>query len=267
MEFDAYRVKPGSKVDLSQFKTRDDGGMKKDEAVDETRDLTRRLQKLQELMYAEGKHALLVVLQAMDAAGKDSTIRRVFGPVNPQGCKVASFKAPNSVELMHDFLWRIHQNTPRKGNIGVFNRSHYEDVLIVRVKELVDDAVWRPRFEHIRHFERMLHDEGTKVVKFFLHISKDYQKERLQRRLDRPDKHWKFNPDDLAERARWHKYQEAYEEALGECSTDESPWYVIPAERRWFRNWLVSAILVQTLESLDMRYPEPTFDASEITIE
>ena len=262
-----YRVEPKESVDLSSRPTEDDGGFDKDSARKPFDELTDRLAALQELLYAEHKHALLVVLQAMDAGGKDSTIRNVFRPLNPQGCKVVSFKAPNDIEGMHDFLWRIHQNTPRKGYIGVFNRSHYEDVLIVRVKNLAPKSIWSKRYEHINRFECMLHDEGTVVVKFFLHISKDYQKKRLLRRLERPDKHWKFDPGDLVERKRWDDYQHAFEEAIGRCSTSYAPWYVIPAERRWYRNLLIAQVLVETLESLKMKFPKPTFDPAEITIE
>jgi PPK2 family polyphosphate:nucleotide phosphotransferase len=264
---DPYRIGPDAKVKLADYPPDDDGGVDKADALKEFAKLSDRLVELQELMYAEAKHALLVVLQAMDAGGKDSTIRNVFGPINPQGCIVINFKAPSDVELKHDFLWRIHQNAPRLGYIGVFNRSHYEDVLIVRVKNLVPKKQWQTRYEHINEFESMLTDEGTTIVKFFLHISKDYQKERLQRRLDKPDKLWKFNPVDLAERARWHEYREAYEEAMSRCSTEHAPWYVIPAERKWYRNLLIARILVRTLESLDMKFPKPTFDPKTIRIE
>ena len=264
---DRYRVKPGGKVNLTDFPTRADGGLDKDDATRHFGETVSRLSTLQELMYAEGKHCLLVVLQAMDAAGKDSTIRNVFGPINPQGCRVTSYKGPNDVEQRHDFLWRIHQHTPRRGHISVFNRSHYEDVLIVRVKKLAPPEIWKPRFDHINAFEKMLHDEGATIVKFFLHISKDYQKRRIERRLARPEKHWKFNPNDLAERKHWDDYQHAYEDALSRCSTDHAPWYVIPAERRWYRNLLIGRVLVETLESLDMQYPKPTFNASTITVD
>lgn len=262
-----YRVCPGDKVRLAERRSRDDGGMDKVKGREQFFALRRRLVELQELLYAESRRALLVVFQAMDTAGKDSTIRSVFGPVNPQGCRVESFKAPSSLELAHDYLWRVHAVTPRRGHFTVFNRSHYEDVLIVRVRNLVPEERWRARYDHINAFERLLHDEGTVIVKFFLHISKEYQKLRLQRRLDRPDKHWKFSPDDLAERKRWGDYQEAYEAALSRCSSEWAPWYIVPAERRWFRNLLVTRILVDTLESLDMKYPEPTFDPTTITIE
>jgi PPK2 family polyphosphate:nucleotide phosphotransferase len=264
---DDYRVKPGDKVKLKSIASDDDGGLDKAEGHKQLDKLLEQMSELQERMYAEGKHGLLVVLQAMDAGGKDSTIRKVFGPLNPQGCKVANFKAPNDVELAHDFLWRIHQHTPRKGYISVFNRSHYEDVLVVRVKKLVEASRWKARYEHINAFEKMLHDEGTKIVKFYLHISRDYQKQRLQRRLDRPDKHWKFNPADLAERARWNDYRRAFEDALGKCSTDFAPWYVIPAETRWYRDLVVASVVVETLKSMKMKYPKPTFDPADIVLE
>lgn len=262
-----YRVEPDDKVHLDRIDSKDDGGLDHDAADEQFEKAIKHLQELQELLYAEHKHALLVVLQAMDAGGKDSTISRVFGPLNPQGCRVTSFKAPTSMELDHDFLWRIHQAAPRCGNIHIFNRSHYEDVLITRVKNLVPEKVWRKRYEHINAFEKLLHDEGTAIVKIYLHISKDYQRQRLQRRLDRPDKHWKFAPDDLVERARWDDYREAFEDAMEHCSTKYAPWYVIPAERRWYRNLLVAQVLIDTLQSLKMEFPKPTFDASTITIE
>lgn len=263
----AHRIVPGSKVDLNKIDTRVDGGLDRDKAEVAFRALRRELSDLQELLYAESKHAVLIVFQAMDAGGKDSTIRQVVGPINPQGCRVASFKTPSTLERSHDYLWRIHANAPARGMIGVFNRSHYEEVGIVRVHNLVPKERWRLRYDHINAFEKLLTDEGTHIVKFFLHISKDYQRERFQRRLDRPDKHWKFNPDDLAERGRWDQYMQAYGEAIECCSTKHAPWYVIPAERRWYRNLIVTKVLVDLLESLKMKYPEPTFDASRITIE
>ena len=264
---DRYRVKPNAKVRLDEVPTHDDGGMEKQHARERMVELGQRLAHLQEVMYAQGKHSLLVVLQAMDAGGKDSTLRHVLEPINPQGCKVISFKAPNSTELGHDFLWRVHQNVPRLGYIGVFNRSHYEDVLIARVKNLVPAERWKRRYDHIRAFEQMLVDEGTAIVKFFLHISKDYQKQRLQRRLGHPDKWWKFNPADLVERALWDDYQHAYTVALQKTSTKQAPWYVIPAECRWYRDLLVTEGLVQTLEALDMEYPKANFDPAQVVIE
>jgi PPK2 family polyphosphate:nucleotide phosphotransferase len=262
-----YRITPRSKVRLARFKTKDDGGLEQSAAEAQFEKLTRRLADLQELMYAQSRHALLVVFQAMDAGGKDSTIRHVFAPVNAAGCYVVSFKRPTEPELARDFLWRVHAVVPPKGNIAVFNRSHYEDVLVARVKQLVPERTWKRRYDHINAFEQLLTDGGTTVVKFFLHISKDYQKERLQRRLDKPEKWWKFNPADLEERARWDDYQDAFADALSACSTPHAPWYVVPAERRWFRDLLVAHVLVDALESLDMKYPEPTFDPKAVTIE
>lgn len=262
-----YRVAPGSTVNLDDIPARYTGDLPKEQAEHDFKKLRRRFSDLQELMYAEGKHALLVVLQAMDAAGKDSTVRRVFGPINPAGCRVWSFKAPNPVELGHDFLWRIHEHTPRKGYIAVFNRSHYEDILAVRVEKLAPAQVWEARYDHINTFEHMLHDEGTTIVKFFLHITKKYQRQRIERRLKRPDKHWKFDPADLEARGRWDKYRHAYNDALSRCSTAHAPWFVIPAETRWFRNLLVTRVLVDTLEALDMQYPKPDFDPDKVKLD
>ncbi|MEM8737233.1 MAG: polyphosphate kinase 2 family protein [Planctomycetota bacterium] len=262
-----YRVKPGKKTDVRDHATRYGGPIDKHFGQSAFDALSSKLSHLQERLYAEGKRSLLVVLQAMDAAGKDSTVRHVFGPVNPDGCQVTSFKAPSKEELAHDYLWRVHPHTPADGNISVFNRSHYEEVLIVRVKDWVPEKTWRRRYNHINCFEQMLIDEGTAVVKFMIHISKDYQKERLQRRLDRPDKHWKFNPEDLTERAHWDDYMEAFSDAVTKCSTPESPWYIVPGERRWFRNLLIAQVLVDTLEKMDPRPPAATFDPSSIVIE
>ncbi|MCC7145765.1 MAG: polyphosphate kinase 2 family protein [Phycisphaeraceae bacterium] len=267
IDVSSYCVKPGSVVNLNKMPTCQGGGLNKVSARKKLLLLLKRIDQLQELMYAEGKHALLVVLQGMDAAGKDSTIRNVFGPVNPQGCGVVSFKAPTGEELGHDFLWRVHARTPARGMITVFNRSHYEDVLIARVKKLAPLTQIRKRYAHINAFEKLLHDEGTVMVKFFLHISKDYQKARLQRRLDRVEKQWKFNPQDLAERQRWPQYQKAMELVLRQCATDVAPWYVVPAEKRWFRDLLVAQVLVQTLEGMKMRYPRLGFDPGKMVIE
>ncbi len=266
IELEKYRVTPGSKVDLGSRLSKEDGGLDKSRGRKEFKRLSKRMAELQELLYVTHHRGLLVILQAMDAAGKDSTIKSVFGPINPQGCRVHSFKAPSKLELSHDYLWRIHQKVPEKGYIGVFNRSHYEDLLVVRVKNLVDESIWRRRFEHINNFEQQLADEGMLIVKFYLHISKEYQGQRLQRRLDRPDKLWKFNPNDIAERARWAEYRQAYEDCLSRCSTDAAPWYVIPAERRWYRNLLIAHVIVSLLEGLKMRYPEPDFDPATIEL-
>jgi PPK2 family polyphosphate:nucleotide phosphotransferase len=264
---DDYRIQPGSKADVTQIPTRYEGPIDKKDGKEELKALGHRMKELQARLFAEDKRSLLVVLQAMDAAGKDSAVRHVFGPVNPAGCRVTSFKAPSKEELEHDYLWRVHQHTPRDGELAVFNRSHYEEVLIVRVKGWAPEAVWKKRYDHINAFEKLLVDEGTTVLKFMIHISKDYQKQRLQRRLDRPDKHWKFNPEDLLERAHWDDYMHAFNDALRKCSTERAPWYVIPAERRWFRNLLIAQTIVDTLERMDPQMPEPTFDPKSIVIE
>lgn len=262
-----YHVAPGSPLSLNDRITRDDGGLDKKDGKDAFQALSHRLVELQENLYAEQKRALLVVMQAMDAGGKDSTLKAVFGPVDPAGCKVKSFKKPNDEELAHDYLWRVHHNAPKRGYIGVFNRSHYEDAVTVAVKNLAHESIWSKRVGHINHFERMLADEDTTIVKFFLHIGKDYQKARLQRRLDRPDKHWKFNVADLEERARWEQYQDRYSEVMQETSHDHSPWIVVPAERRWFRNLLVAKVLVDTLEKMSPQPPKADFDPKAIVIE
>jgi PPK2 family polyphosphate:nucleotide phosphotransferase len=225
-----------------------------------------RLQELQEVMWAEGKHALLIVLQALDAGGKDGTIKHVMRGVNPQGCQVTSFKVPTEEELDHDFLWRVHKATPRRGYIGIFNRSHYEDVLVVRVHQLVSEEVWQARYEQINQFEKLLADTGTTILKFFLYISKKEQKERFEARLRDPHKNWKFSLKDVQERDYWHSYMRAYEDALSRCSTPWAPWHVIPANHKWYRNLAVSTIIVQTLEGLNMRYPPPLPDADQIVI-
>ena len=226
-----------------------------------------RIDELQDILYAESKHALLVVLQATDTGGKDSTIRKVFGPVDPLGVRATSFKAPSSLELSHDYLWRVHQAVPPKGMIGIFNRSHYEDVLIVRVRELAPKHVVEQRYDQINAFERHLADNGVTILKFYLHISKEEQKERLQARLDDPTKHWKFNPDDLKERELWDDYRDAYEIALSRCSTPAAPWFVIPADRKWYRNAVIARIIRCTLEDMDLRYPEPTPGLDKIVID
>ena len=228
--------------------------------------LNDRLEELQELLWAQGTERVLVVLQAMDAGGKDGTIKHVFDGVNPSGVKVASFKKPSAEELAHDYLWRIHDQVPADGELVIFNRSHYEDVLVVRVENLVPREQWERRYDHIRNFEQMLADEGTTIVKLFLHISKDEQRERLQDRLDRPEKHWKFDPADLGPRSKWAEYQQAFEAALSRTSTASAPWYVIPANRKWFRNLVISEILVQTLQGLDMTFPEAPADIATMSI-
>jgi PPK2 family polyphosphate:nucleotide phosphotransferase len=203
----------------------------------------------------------------MDTGGKDGVIRAVFDGVNPAGVRVASFKVPTPEELSHDYLWRIHKQTPGKGEIVIFNRSHYEDVLVVRVHNLVPKETWRKRFDHINNFEKLLSDEGTTILKFFLHISKDEQKERLQERLDIPEKQWKFSAGDLKERLLWDEYQNAYEDVLNKTSTKYAPWHIIPANRNWYRNWLISSIIVDTLKSFKMKFPQPEQNLSEIKID
>jgi PPK2 family polyphosphate:nucleotide phosphotransferase len=266
IDTEPYRIAPGSVIDLRETPTRDDGGLDKKEGKTAVKKLSKRLVDLQELLYARQARGLLVIFQAMDAGGKDSTTLRVFRKLNPAGMRVKSFKAPSDRERLQDFLWRIHQHTPRRGYIAIFNRSQYEDVVAVRVRQLVPPEVWQRRFEHINAFERLLADEGTTVLKFFLHISESYQKERLQRRVERPDKHWKFDPSDLDDRRRWDQFMQAYSEAIERCSTDPAPWYVVPAERRWFRDLVVIQTVVDKLDSLRMSYPEADFDPAKIEI-
>ena len=223
--------------------------------------------ELQEKLYAQDRWTVLLIFQALDAAGKDSVIKHVMSGLNPQGCEVHSFKAPSTEELDHDFLWRIHRQVPGNGEIVIFNRSHYEDVLAVRVRQIVPEKVWRPRYQQINDFERLLSETGTTILKFFLHISKEEQKERLQARLDNPEKRWKFRLGDLEDRALWDEYTAAYEEALARTSTDHAPWYVVPADRKWYRNLVIGTILVEALEGLDIRQPEAEEDLSGVVVE
>ncbi len=262
---DQYRVQPGTKLDLQAIDPGQTGGLTREAAKAETKALNKRLEDLQELLYAENKHKVLVVLQAMDAGGKDGTIRKVFEHVNPQGVKVASFKKPTAKELAHDYLWRIHQHTPGTGMITIFNRSHYEDVLVVRVWDIVAESRWSKRYGHIVDFEQMLADEGTTIIKFYLHIDKEEQKSRLQARLDNPAKHWKFDVADLDQRARWDDYMRAFEDAISRTSTADNPWYVVPANHKWYRDLVISRVMVDTLEALDMSYPESE-DLSNVVI-
>ncbi|MBI1375169.1 MAG: polyphosphate kinase 2 family protein [Phycisphaera sp.] len=266
MNTEPYRIKPGQPVQLSDFATDTDGGMTRVEARAKLRKLHKRLFKLQELLYASASHGLLVVFQAMDTGGKDSTVRRVFGPLDPQGLIVTPFKAPTAREYSHDFLWRVHMHVPAKGHIAVFNRSHYEDVLIAKIRQFAPLDIVEKRFDHINNFERLLTDEGCVIVKFYLHISKEYQKKRLERRLTRPDKAWKFEPADLPERSKWDEYRVVYEDSLTRCNTDFAPWYIVPGERRWFRDVLVAQVLVDTLEKLNLKYPEPKVDTTQIKV-
>jgi PPK2 family polyphosphate:nucleotide phosphotransferase len=260
-----FKVEPNSKVRLDEI----DAGYKgehenKDSAQPELEKHAQRLHELQYLMYAENKRSLLIVLQGMDAAGKDGTISHVLGAMNPQGCRVYGFKTPSEEELAHDFLWRIHQAAPSKGCVVVFNRSHYEDVLVVRVHNLVPKEVWSKRYDEINAFERHLFNNDTHILKFYLHIDKKEQLARFKERLDDPHRNWKISESDYTEREYWNDYQKAYEEAISRCSQDYAPWYIIPANHKWFRNLAVSQILVETLESLDMKLPKPAVNLDEI---
>jgi PPK2 family polyphosphate:nucleotide phosphotransferase len=258
-------VTPGKKVKLAKWDPEDTLGWEKDHKMKVSLDKAiEKLDKLQYLLYAEHKHALLICLQGLDAAGKDGAIRHVMSGVNPQGCAVTSFKKPSAEDLAHDFLWRIHKAVPEFGDIGIFNRSQYEDVLVVRVHNLVPKDVWSRRYEEINRFEELLHDNNVKIVKFFLHISKDEQKKRFQQRIDDRDRRWKISEADFAERKFWDDYTKAYEEALAKCSTAHAPWYVIPSNKKWFRNLAISHIIVETLESMNMKFPLPTVDVKKL---
>jgi PPK2 family polyphosphate:nucleotide phosphotransferase len=252
---DALRVEPGAHIRLEKRDLGDTSGWDKDRAEGQIARELERLAELQDRLWAEAKHAVLVVLQGIDAAGKDGTIKKVMTAFNPQGSPVTAFKVPTTEELAHDFLWRVHKAVPRKGEIGIFNRSHYEEVLVVRVHDLVPKSVWSRRYELINDFERLLVETGTTVVKFFLAIDKDEQRERFQARYDDPTKRWKFSMGDLAERKLWDAYQEAFDDMLDKTSTDIAPWYVIPANRKWFRDLAVSTILADTIDDLKPRYP------------
>jgi PPK2 family polyphosphate:nucleotide phosphotransferase len=264
---DIHRVTPGEPVRLAEMPTRADGfADDRGAAEKEFKDLRKELARLQYRFYADGRHKVLVVLQAMDAGGKDGTIRRVFQGVNPQGVRVTSFKAPSKEELAHDYLWRIHKAVPRQGMIGVFNRSHYEDVLIVRVDGLAPDEVWQARYEQINRFEKLLAETGTTIVKIYLHISKEEQRGRFQDRLDEPEKNWKFSREDLHKRTQWEDYMAAYEDAVNRCSTPWAPWYVIPADQKWYRNLAITRILLDRIEALEPRFPAPEEGLDRIEI-
>ncbi len=262
---------PAGPVDLSKLDPRATTGYPgrgKEDAADLTRAISPQLGELQERLFAAGRvdgpepPKVLVILQGMDTSGKGGVIRHAIGMVDPQGVQITAFKAPTKVELSHDFLWRIERELPQPGTIGIFDRSHYEDVLVVRVHELVEESVWSQRYEQINAWEASLAASGTVLVKCFLHISNEKQKERLQARLDDPTKYWKYNPGDLAERAKWPDYTSAYEAALERCSTQQAPWYVIPSDRKWYRNWAVAQLLTEHLRALDLTWPEPTFDVA-----
>jgi PPK2 family polyphosphate:nucleotide phosphotransferase len=267
MKHSPYLVGPGARVDLTEVDSADTclapGG--KSEVKKENAAIQERLGELQELLFATRERKLLIVLQGMDTSGKDGTIRHVMGGFNPQGTRVAGFGRPTTEELDHDYLWRVHRQVPGKGEIVVFNRSHYEDVLVVRVHELVPKAVWAKRYEQINAFEQVLAESGTVILKFFLHISKDEQRARLQARIDDPTKRWKFQHGDLEERKLWAEYRRAYEDALSKTSTEHAPWYIVPADQKWYRNFIVGSVVAQALEELKLKYPKPKL--SDVTVE
>jgi PPK2 family polyphosphate:nucleotide phosphotransferase len=253
---ESIRVVPGTRPEIAARDSRDRLGLgDKERAYVRLDELRERLEKLQQRLYAEGRHSVLLVLQGLDAAGKDGVIRKVFEGLNPQSCTVASFKAPTSTELAHDYLWRIHAELPRRGEIGIFNRSHYEDVIAVRMLELAPAKVWKRRPRHIVDWERMLVDEGTTIIKVFLNVSEEEQRVRLQERIDDPEKRWKFRKDDLTVRARFREYVDAYEEVIEQTSSEHAPWYVVPADRNWVKATAVAELLVAALERIDPQLP------------
>jgi PPK2 family polyphosphate:nucleotide phosphotransferase len=259
-----YLAIPGKKIRLADWPTDDTGEFAdKAEAKAASGKNLKKLDELQQVLYAQAKHAVLIVFQAMDGGGKDGAVRHVLGRVNPQGCIVTSFKVPTVEESKHDFLWRIHKAAPERGMIGVFNRSHYESVLVERVRKLAPREVWSGRYDHINAFEKLLADEGTTILKFFLHISWEEQKRRMEARLDDPTKNWKFSPADLKERRRWGDYMAAYEDCLRKCSTKHAPWYIVPADHKWYRDWVISDTIVQTIKKLKLEYPPPMKDADK----
>ena len=263
-----FRVAPGSDFRMAQVAPSSTPGIDGKEAANTAlARMTEQLSELQEVLYAENEQRLLVVLQAMDTGGKDGTVRHVFGPLNPQGVRVTNFKAPSTEELAHDFLWRIHAKVPKKGMIRIFNRSHYEDVLIARVHDLAPKKEVDRRYEQINAFEKYLTENGVEILKFCLHISKQEQKKRLQARLDHPIKQWKFSSADLAERKLWEPYQRAYEKAISKCSTPWAPWHVIPSDHKWYRNYAVAGVILETLEGMKLHYPKPVKDLDKIIIE
>jgi PPK2 family polyphosphate:nucleotide phosphotransferase len=264
-----YLVKPGKKVSLSDWDANDTSAFQggREQARLEVEKLNKRLEELQEVLYAEHKHKILIVLQAMDAGGKDGVIRHVFEGVNPLGARAVNFKEPVGEELDHDYLWRIHRRVPAKGELVIFNRSHYEEVLVARVHKLVPPDVWKKRFDQINDFEQMLAENETTILKFYLHIDSAEQKKRLQARLDNPNKHWKFRRGDLEDRKLWPEYMRAYEDVLNKTSTEYAPWVVVPANHKWYRDFVISTILVDALEGLQMKYPQPEEDLSGIVIE
>lgn len=258
------RIPPGDHVQLRELDPSYKGHDQKHKALKRTKELCVKMGDLQQRLFAERKRSLLIVLQALDAGGKDGVIKHVIGSMNPDGCHVANFKEPTQQELAHDFLWRIEAQTPAKGEVAIFNRSHYEDVLVVRVHDLVPKSVWSQRYDQINDFERRLVQNGTHILKFFLHISKEEQLKRFDQRLDDPAKRWKISEADYAEREYWDDYLRAYEDAFARCNTDEAPWFVIPADHKWFRDLAISEIIVSTMEAMDFQVPQPTVDIEDI---
>lgn len=265
---ETHKLEVGKKTKIKDLSTRGRDFMDDRKAAEkEFKELRVELAEWQNRLYSENKQKLLIVLQAMDAGGKDGTIRKVFQGVNPQGVRVSSFKKPTSKELAHDFLWRIHRQVPAKGMIRIFNRSHYEDVLVVRVHDIVPQSVWEPRFDRINEFEKLLTDSGTRILKFFLHISTEEQKERFEDRINIPEKHWKFDADDLNKRKLWHQYMEAFEDVLNRTNTESAPWYAIPADNKWYRNLVIQRAIVSTLRDMNPQYPTQEDDLSKYVVE
>ena len=260
-------ARTGDKVRLSRIDPDETGGVKKEEAPAQLNQLLGKISLLQEAMYAEHRRSLLIIFQAMDTGGKDGAIKNLCAGLNPVGVQIKTFKVPSKEELDHDFLWRAHQATPARGMIAVWNRSHYEDVLVVRVHKLVPKKMWKARYDQINAFEKILTENGTILLKFMLHISKDEQQKRLQARLDNPDKWWKFNPDDLKERALWPKYEKAYEDAINHCTTSYAPWHIVPANHKWARNVAIADRVLSVLKEMDPRYPKPLFDPNTVKID
>ena len=260
-----FLIKPNSKVNLRKIEADNtNDNITKIEANEELKKIHPELSNLQYKLHADRRHCLLIILQAMDAGGKDSSIRQVMRGFNPQGCKVKSFRVPTHEELEHDYLWRIHKNIPSRGEIGIFNRSHYEDVLVVRVHNLVPKSIWSKRYDQINEFERMLSENGTTILKFYLHISRDEQKKRFQKRIQNPNKHWKIDEADFEERKHWAAYVRAYEQVLEKCSTKWAPWYIIPSNQKWFRNLVLATIISKTLEDMKLRFPKPKLDIKKL---
>ena len=266
MKTNIVTAQPRQKIRLSDIDADETAGMSKEEALLQIGQLRERVSELQQILYAEHRQSLLILFQAMDTGGKDGTIRNLLSGINPAGIHVSAFKVPSHQERDHDFLWRVHKATPPKRLIGVWNRSHYEDVLVVRVHKLVEKNVWKSRFDQINSFEGILASNNITIVKFMLHISRDEQERRLRARLENPQKRWKFSPSDLKEREFWDDYQEAYEEAINRCTTDCAPWHVVPANRKWARDLAVIELLFRVLERMDPRYPKLTFDPKAVTI-